>query len=175
MKGLIFMPTTKVQRVVFSLLTVTITVHLFVFYNIAIELGGMSNRVFAAAWSVIPIEFAFAFVLAVFVAGPLSQKLAFRVVNPKTDRPYVVTTAIICATICLMCPMMSLVATFLYDGITQEFFAQWMQKIVLNFPFAFFTQLFFIQPFVRFLFGILFKKQIRKAGRYATGSAAQAD
>lgn len=156
------MPKTKFQKVVFAFLSVTITVHVFVFYNLALEMGGMSNQVFVASRGVIPIEFAFAFLLQIFIAGPLSLKLAFRVVNPREDKPYVITTAIICATVGLMCPMMSFIATLLYNGITVEFFAQWMQKIVFNFPLAFFSQLFFIQPLVRFLFGTIFKKQFEK-------------
>jgi len=155
------MPATKFQRVVFAFLTVATTVHLFVFYNLAIEMGGMSNQVFIASRGIVAIEFAFAFLLEIFLVGPLSEKLAFRVVNPREDKPYVITTAIICTTIGLMCPMMSFVATILYDGINAEFFAHWMQKVVFNFPFAFFTQLFFIQPFVRFLFGIIFRKQLK--------------
>lgn len=156
------MPTTKFQKLVFAFLTVVITVHLFVFYNLAIEMGGMSNQVFIASRKVVPIELAFALLLEIFIAGPLSEKFAFRVVNPREDKPYIVTTAIICSTVVLMCPMMSFIATILYDGITIEFLAQWMQKIVFNLPFAFFTQLFFIQPFVRFVFSNIFRSQLSK-------------
>lgn len=155
------MPSTKFQRVVFAFLTVAITVHLFVFYNLAIVKGGMSNEVFAASRGIIAIEFAFAFLLEVFLVGPLAEKLAFRVVDPCESKPYVISTAIICSTISLMCPMMSFIATILYNGITAEFFSQWMQNVVLNFPFAFFTQLFFIQPFVRFIFRAIFKAQLK--------------
>jgi len=52
-----------------------------VFYNLAIEIGGMSNQVFIAARKVIVIEFVFAILLQIFIAGPLSLKLAFRVVK----------------------------------------------------------------------------------------------
>ncbi len=153
------MPRTKLQKFIYALITVTITVHLFVFYNLAIEMGGMSNRVFAAARSVLPIEFVCAILLELLVASPLSEKLAFRAVDPAKEKPYVVSTALICATVGLMCPMMSLAATLLYNGFTAEFIAQWMQKVVINYPFAFFTQLFFIQPLVRWLFGLIFGKQ----------------
>ena len=40
--------------------------------------------------------------------------------------------------------------------------ANWLKLVCLNFPFAFFTQLFFIQPAVRVLFKALFRKEIRK-------------
>jgi Protein of unknown function (DUF2798). len=138
-------------------------------------MGGMSNQVFIASRKVVAIEFVFAFLLQIFVAGPLSLKMAFSVVNPREDKAYVVTTAIICATVSLMCPIMSFVATILYNGITVEFLAQWMQKIVFNFPFAFFSQLFFIQPLVRFLFGIIFKKQLRKASECAINNEPQVE
>lgn len=166
------MPRTKFQKVVFALLSVTITVHLFVFYNIAIEMGGMSNEVFVAARHVVLVEFLFAFLLQIFIAGPVSLKIAFSIINPREDKPYIVTTAIICSTIILMCPMMSFIATILYNGFTAEFLAQWMEKIVFNFPFAFFTQLFFIQPIVRFLFRNIFKKQLNSKSENASVKAA---
>lgn len=156
------MPITRFQKTVFAFITVIITVHLFVFYNIAIEMGGMSNQVFKAASHVVPIEFVFAILLEIFIAGPLSEKLAFDVVDPRTEKPYMVTTAIICATVTLMCPMMSFIATIMYNGINASFIANWMQKIVFNFPFAFFTQLFFIQPLVRKIFALLFKRQLQE-------------
>lgn len=133
------MPTPKFQKIIFALITVTITVHLFVFYNLAIEMGGMSNKVFIASRKVIAIEFLLAFLLEIFIAGPLAEKLAFRVVDPREAKPYVITTAMICATVGLMCPMMTFAATVMYNGINIEFLAHWMQKIIINFPFAFFT------------------------------------
>ncbi|MDD2483030.1 MAG: DUF2798 domain-containing protein [Candidatus Shapirobacteria bacterium] len=156
------MPTTKFQKFIFTLITVFITVHLFVFYNLAIEMGGMSNQVFLASIKVVPIEFIFAFLLQTFIAGPLSLKLAFNIIDPRESKSYMVTTAIICSTVCLMCPMMSFVATILYNGFTSEFIAQWMQKIVFNFPFAFFVQLFYVQPLVRLIFRTIFKSQLQK-------------
>ncbi|MDU7965062.1 MAG: DUF2798 domain-containing protein [Clostridium perfringens] len=110
------MPKTKFQQLFFAFLTVLITVHLFVFYNL--------------------------------------------VVNPKEDKPYIVNIAITCSTICLMCPMMSFVSALLFKGFNSELIANWLQNIVINFPFAFFTQLFLIQPFVRFVFRNVFKNQL---------------
>lgn len=155
----IFMPTTKFQKIIFAFLSVIISVHCFVFYNIAIEMGGMSNSVFLTAKNVILIEFIFAFLLEIFIAEPLSLKMAFKKVNPMKDKPYVVTTAIICSTVCLMCPMMSFIATVLYNGINSEFLSNWMQKLIFNFPFAFFVELFFVQPLVRTIFKILLKNK----------------
>lgn len=36
--------------------------------------------------------------------------------------------------------------------------ANWLKLVCYNFPFAFFTQLFFIQPLIRTIFKLLFRK-----------------
>lgn len=156
------MPTTTFQRIVFAFLSVLFTVPVFVCYNLAFEMGGMSNQVFVASLKLIPIEFAFAFALETLFVGRLANFLAFRAVNPAENKPFIVMTAIICSTVCLMCPMMSFIATILYNGINAEFVAAWLQKVVRNFPLAFFSQLFFIQPLVRVLFGAIFARQLAR-------------
>ena len=75
-------------------------------------------------------------------------------------------SAIICATVGLMCPAMSLIAAFLYYPYYSGFsvialLATWLKLVCFNFPFAFFTQLFFIQPLVRVLFKMIFAKDIK--------------
>lgn len=109
----------------------------------------MSNQVFLAAIKIVPIEFFFAILLEIFIVGPLVEKTAFKLVNPKKDHPVIITTIIICYTVAYMCPMMSFISTLLFNGLNTEFIAKWLQNIVLNLPFAFFTQIFFVQPFVR--------------------------
>lgn len=162
------MPTTKIQKLFFAVLTVFITVHLFVFYNVAIEMGGMSNQVFIASLKIVPIEFIFAILIEILIAGPLSEKLAFRLIDFKKDSQVVITTVFICSTIVFMCPIMSLVSTILFHGFTTEIIAIWFQNIVINLPFAFFTQLFFVQPFVRYVFRLVFKHQLNNEQHYAT-------
>ncbi|MGU8357988.1 DUF2798 domain-containing protein [Clostridium perfringens] len=39
---------------------------------------------------------------------------------------------------------MSFVSALLFKGFNSELIANWLQNIVINFPFAFFTQLFLI-------------------------------
>lgn len=65
-----------------------------------------------------------------------------------------------------MCPAMSLIAAFLYYDYQGGFniftlLAEWLKLICYNFPFAFFTQLFFIQPAVRTIFKLIFAKDIK--------------
>ena len=86
--------------------------------------------------------------------------------DPKTMHPVLFETAIICATVGLMCPAMSFLAAIIYypyyAGFNVfTFLANWIELICYNFPFAFFTQLFFIQPLIRTLFKVIFAKDIK--------------
>jgi len=156
------MPKTRFQRVIYTLITVIITVHLFVYYNLAITMGGMSNQVFILAPKIVLVEFIFALILQLFIAGPMSKKIAFSFINPREEKNYMISLAMVCSTVILMCPMMSFVSTALHKGITIEFLAQWMQNIVINFPFALLSQIFFVQPIVKFIFKNIFRSSLEK-------------
>lgn len=152
-------------------MTVIITVPLFVFYNIAIAMGGMSNQVFLASLKEIGIECVFAFLLQVLLAGKLAPKIAFNVINPANEKEYITMIAIVCSTVVIMCPTMSFIANIMYNGFTSEFIAQWMQKIVFNFPFAIFIQLFLVQPLVKYVFESIFDdKKEETVGALANNS-----
>jgi len=116
---------------------------------------------------VVLVEFAFAYTLECLIGSPCSFKLACKVFDPKKTHPVLFETAIICATIGIMCPTMSFIAALLYYPYYAEFniitlLANWLKLICFNFPFALFTQLFFIQPLIRTLFKLFFtrKKEI---------------
>lgn len=180
------MPRNQFQRMIFALITVIITVHAYVFYSLYVINGETlkavtgESGVLAAIdamggvymcgrnvpiWAVVLIEFALAYLLENIMGSPLSFRLAAKVFNPAQTHPVLFETAIICATVGLMCPAMSFIAAFLYYPYYEGFdvirvLADWLKLMCYNFPFAFFTQLFFIQPFVRKTFGILFRKDI---------------
>lgn len=182
------MPRNQYQRMIFALITVVITVHCFVFYslyvingNTLMEMTG-TGRVLDAIraqggvymfghylpiWGVILIEFAFAYTLEVLMGSPSSFQLARRVFDPRQTNPVLFETAIICATVCIMCPAMSLLASFFYypyyDGFDMiRLLSNWGRLVCFNFPFAWFTQLFFIQPAVRRIFKTLFRKDLAR-------------
>ena len=118
-------------------------------------------------WAIILIEFCCAYLLEVFVGSPASFKLACKVFNPRETHPVLFETAIICATVGIMCPAMSLLASFMYYPYYNGFsmltlLANWLKLVCFNFPFAFFTQLFFIQPLVRTIFKLLFVRKKQK-------------
>ena len=87
------------------------------------------------------------------IMGPI----AFGIINPAEAKQYEIILAISSVTVCLMCPTMSLAATLLFSHPGSEVIAVWFQKTALNFPMAFFWQIFFAGPVVRRIFGLLFK------------------
>lgn len=180
------MPTNQFQRTIFALLTVIVTVHAFVFYNIYVVNGDILMQVNQAQsvmeaitkqggiymlgmtvpiWAVVLVEFVLAFSLEMLVGSPCSFKLACKVFNPQDTHPVLFETAIICATVGIMCPAMSLLAAFLYYPYYTGFdfirlFCNWFELVCVNLPFAFFGQLLFIQPLIRKTFKTIFSKQL---------------
>ncbi len=180
------MPRNQFQRMVFALLTVVVTVHAYVFYSLYVINGGALMEVtgqpgvlaairaqggvllcgkMAPIWAVVLVEFCLAYLLECVMGSPLSFRLACRVFAPGQTHPVLFETAVICATVGLMCPAMSFLAAFLYYPYYAGFhvvtlLANWLKLVCFNFPFAFFTQLFFIQPLIRAAFKVLFRKDI---------------
>ena len=80
------MPKTKFQDFIYTLIMVIVMVYAMVCYNVAINMGSLNNTVFLLALKELPIMGVIAFLLEFFLIGKLSQKLAFRLVNPKEDK-----------------------------------------------------------------------------------------
>ena len=117
------MPQTKFQDVIFTIIMVFAMVYAMVNYNIALDLGGLHNAVFAIALAELPIMVPIAFVLEFAVVGKMAKALAFRMVKPGRDPLILVILAISAMTVCLMCPCMSFFATLLLKDAGSEFFA----------------------------------------------------
>ena len=96
-----------------------------------------------------------AFLLEFFIVDKLAHALAFRIVTPN-DRPIVITLAISAMIICIMCPVMSLIATVLFKNAGSNIISTWFQTTFFNFPVAFFWQMFYCGPCIRFIFGKMF-------------------
>lgn len=179
------MPKNQFERMVFAFLTVLVTVHAYVFYSLYVVNGSVLMSVtgapgvisainsqggvymcgrFFPIWAVILVEFCLAYLLELIMGSPCSFKLASKVFDPRRDHPMLFETAIICATVGLMCPAMSFIAAWLYYPYYAGFniftlLANWLKLVCFNFPFAYFTQLFFIQPLVRTVFKLLFGRE----------------
>ncbi len=182
------MPRNQFQRMIFALITVIITVHAYVFYSLYVVNGSVLMSVTGESsvlnavnaqggvymfgrmlpiWAVVLIEFCFAYGLECVMGSPCSFKLASKCFNPRETHPVLFETAIISATVGLMCPAMSFLAAWFYYPYYAGFnivtlLADWIKLVCFNFPFAFFSQLFIIQPLVRTIFKFIFRKDISK-------------
>ena len=152
------MPKTKFQNVVFTLMMAFLMVYAMICYNISLNIGGMTNQVFLMAFHEMIIMWPVAFLLEFFVVDNLAHKLAFRMVTPQ-DRPIVITLAISVMIICIMCPVMSLIATLLFKNAGSQFAAVWLQTTFMNFPVAFLGQLMYCGPLIRLIFRNLFPEK----------------
>lgn len=169
------MPENKFEGRIFALITVLITVPCFVLYCLSYESGGILNINPINLLIFIPIEFVLAYLSEIFLGSPLATKLALNAIDPKKNQPMIVETAIICSTVCVMCPWMTFLATIIYKGIIPclifgqvslgtfllTFIPNFLQTVIINFPFALLTQLFFIQPLTRRIFRRIFRKEKR--------------
>lgn len=146
------MPQTKIQKILFSVLMSFIMVYGMEVYNNALIHKGMTNALFLfpaaqLLWLMLAV-----IVLETFIGGPLARKLAFRLVDPTADRPILIILAIQIMTVCLMCPMMSMVATIAFKGgLSKEIAAKWVQTVAMNFPMALCWQIFAAGPLVRLI------------------------
>ena len=153
------MPKTKLQNVIFTIFMAFVMVYAMICYNISLNIGGLSNKVFLMAFSELRIMLPVAFILEFFIVEKASKFLAFRFIDPSKERPIVIILSISSMIVCLMCPMMSFVATLLFKNPGSEIIAVWLQTTAMNFPMAFFWQIFFAGPFVRNVFGLFVKNK----------------
>ena len=153
------MPKTKFQEVIFTIMMVFVMVYAMICYNIALNVGGMNNTVFLSAFHEFVIMAPVAFILDFFFVGHIAKRTAFRIVNPEKENPFHLVIAISVVSVAWMCPLMSLVATILFKDAGSQFIAVWLQTIALNFPMAFFWQMLYAGPFVRFLFRQIFREK----------------
>lgn len=153
------MPKTKFQDVIFTIMMVIIMVYAMVIFNISLDMGGLTNQIFAMALEELVIMGIAAFLLEFFIAGPLSKKLAFRIVDPAKDHEFLVILVISAITVCLMCPLMSFIASALFKGFDIQIISVWLQTSCLNFPVALCWQIFFAGPCIRFIFRKLFPQE----------------
>ena len=154
------MPKNKFQDVVLTAIMATIMVYGMVVYNVTLETGGLTAESFLLALYELPIMVPIAFVLEFFAVGKIARRLAFTVMRP-TDRPQFITYAISICICCIMCPLMSLVATILFKD--TKTFATWVQTWTMNFPMAICYQMLYCGPLVRLIFRAIFREKQQEA------------
>ncbi len=158
------LPQNKIQDVFFTAFMAFVMVYAMICYNISLNVGGLHNYVFLAAFNEILIMWPIAIALELIFVGKLAQKLAFRFINPGKDPVIMTVLAISSMSVCLMCPLMSLAATILFKNAGSEFVSVWLQTTAMNFPMALCWQIFFAGPLVRNVFGVIMKA-LGKSGK----------
>ena len=163
------MPKNKFQEVIFTVIMVFFMVYAMICYNISLNMGGMSNTVFLSAFHELVIMGPLAFILDFFLVSKLAFACASRMVDFRNCHPFSMILAISVASVAFMCPLMSLAATILFKNAGGQFVAVWLQTTAFNFPAAFFLQLIYVGPLVRFIFRHIFPE---KAGAQQTAPEA---
>ena len=157
------MPRNLFQEIVFTIIMVFFMVYAMICYNIALNIGGMTNEVFLLAFRELAIMGPIAFVLDFFIVGKIAKYKTFRIVDPERDNPFFIVLGISVISVIFMCPLMSLAATLLFKNAGSEIIAVWLQ-------------LFFAGPVVRTIFGLIFKeKKAVKANETASNTELSAE
>lgn len=153
------MPKTKGQEIIFAIMMVIVMVYGMVTYNVALNMGGLTNKVFLIALMELPLMGVIAFLVEGLFVSNIARKKASKIVDLKRDNPFMMIVMMSVVTVCMMCPIMSFIATIMHHGINANFIANWLKAVVFNFPMALCYQLFYAGPFVRFIFNLLFNKK----------------
>ena len=150
------MPKTLPERIFFTILLAGVMVYGMIVYNVALNTGGVTNATFVMALHEMPIMVPVACVLEFFVVGKIARALTFQVLTPQ-DRPQFITYGISICICCIMCPIMSLIATLLFKE--TKTFGTFIQTWGMNFPMALLYQLFYCGPLVRLIFRSIFREK----------------
>lgn len=153
------MPKTKLEDVVFTAIMATVMVYGMIVYNVALAMHGVYAETFLAALHELYIMAPIAFILEFFVVSKIAPMLAFQFMRP-TDRPQFITYAISTMICLIMCPTMSLIATFLFK---EPSFPTFVQTWAMNLPCALMWQLCYCGPLVRLIFRLIFRRGEAKA------------
>ena len=150
------MPKTKFQELIYGVLMTFFMVIAMELYNAGLRDGGLTYSALPNALSEMCFMFPICFVMGFCLIDRLAPKIAARMARPGVDPPVLVTTVRACVTVAFMCPIMSAWAVLIFQRPGLNFLPAWLQTAACNFPMAFFWQVFFCGPLVRFLFRRLF-------------------
>lgn len=153
------MPKNKFQEVIFTIIMVFFMVYAMICYNVVLNTGAMTNQVFLSAFHELTFMGPIAFVLDFFIVSKLAFACANRMVDFRSCHPFSMILAISVASVAFMCPMMSFFATLFFKHAGNQFIAVWLQTTFMNFPVAFFWQLIYAGPIVRFIFRHIFPEK----------------
>ena len=132
-KGVFFMPESmpqnKLENFFFTVIMAFVMVYAMICYNIALNIGGLTDKVFLMAFGELRIMWPVAIVLEMFVMEKPVMYLTGRVINKNMSFFEIL------------------------------FVGMWLQTAAMNFPMALAWQIFFGGPFGRLVFRLIFRRQ----------------
>ena len=153
------MPKTKFQEFIYGVLMTFFMVLAMELYNTGMRMGGLTNDALPLALHEMTFMFPICFVMGFCFIDRLTPKIAFRMAAPGVDNPLFVILVRASVTVAFMCPIMSFWATLIFKQPGIEFIPVWLQTVACNFPMAFFWQIFYCGPLVRWLFRAIFRPE----------------
>lgn len=143
------MKKSKLHQFIFTCAMALVMVYAMICYNIALNIGHMTNQIFVLALEELVIMWPIAIVLEWFFVEKLAVSLAMKKVDHQRDGQQYIKLTICSMIVCIMCPIMSFIATLLFKDAGIQIIAVWIETTVFNFPLAFVWQIFFGGAFVR--------------------------
>lgn len=151
------MPESRVQRIVFSIMMVCVMAYGMICYNIAIQMGGLSNEAFLSGLRELLVVGPIALCLEMLIVSPIAGRKSEAMVGSEPSAPFERVAAISAITVQLMCPLMTLIETVLLKHpAPSQLIATWIQSTIINLPMALLWQFFFAGPVVRSIFRVIF-------------------
>ncbi len=151
------MPKTKFQSIIFTLMMVFCMVYLMTVYTVSLKIGGLSYQIFVVAVKEMWLEYIIVFVLIFFAITKIALRLTARIIPKNSDTPPILSIlATQSFTVCCIVPSITLIATFLHNGFTADWFIRWITSAAQCFPTALCLQIFFAGPLIRTVFRHIF-------------------
>jgi len=152
------MEKTKLQDFIFSVIMVISMVYCMTVYNMALENGFTVFTLGDALLYMWPEVIA-----AFFVQRYMGKKVADRVLHNLADvntaKPSFISVCIAAGNVIIMAPCMTLLVNIMKGGIGPDLIDRWLPKLAVNFPFALCIQIFYVGPFVRLVYGLIFERK----------------
>jgi hypothetical protein len=156
------MPTTKKENMYFGLMMCTGMVIVMTLYNLVInDLIGIIPL--KGIFMQFVLGLAVAFLLELFIVGPVAHKVAFLLPYDKSNGLYVILAISCCMVVGMVCLMslFGLGTAYLLDGLSGgSLWENYASIAFKNFIFALPLQLIVMGPFIRFLFARFVKSPV---------------
>lgn len=145
-------PRTAKQKMIFGILMAMVMVYGMEVYNAALKTHRLLREDFLIPIVEFIILVSIVMVLQGFIGSPIAKRVTLWLVDPENYNPTKAILVMSTATVLVVCPLMSVVATFMFKWNDGPFWPTLGWTIVLNFPVALLWQLAVAGPSVRLIY-----------------------